>query len=191
VLARSAASAAGRGLGLSLSVLAARRRARAKVDPEPDAQSDNTSLNALPAAEYDAPGDELLQMSWGWLFGFRFAKIELTTPGISDADLPGGLLHVGSTGCSNQSGADAGMDFEKPPAIACLKQNRNKVRLSGYKLGESVIVADVAALFAQTDLSVTSDCHSSGDACPALFTNIGVNFADGKPLSSQTFYKLE
>jgi rubrerythrin len=52
LIVRSAATAA--GLGLSISISAAARKAHAKVDPKPDASADNTTLNALLAAEYDA-----------------------------------------------------------------------------------------------------------------------------------------
>jgi rubrerythrin len=41
-------------LSLSISSSAATRTARAKVDPQPDPKADNTTLNALLAAEYDA-----------------------------------------------------------------------------------------------------------------------------------------
>jgi rubrerythrin len=52
MLVRSAATAA--GLSLSISLSAATRTARAKVDPAPDAKNDNSTLNALLSAEYDA-----------------------------------------------------------------------------------------------------------------------------------------
>jgi uncharacterized repeat protein (TIGR04052 family) len=131
-------------------------------------------------------------LSWGWLLGFRWVKVELAGASDSDGDVPGGLLHLGSVGCTNAETSDGGVDdFEKPPTIACTKPNRNKVKLNDYKVGESVIVADVAKLFEQTDLSVDSSCHSVGEVCPKIFPNIGVNYADGKPLSTQTFYRLE
>jgi Ferritin-like domain len=52
MIVRSAAAAA--GLSLSISISAATRKAHALVDPKPDADKDNTTLNALLAAEYDA-----------------------------------------------------------------------------------------------------------------------------------------
>jgi len=52
MLVRSAATAA--GLSLSISLSAATRKAQAKVDPAPNPKNDNTTLNALLSAEYDA-----------------------------------------------------------------------------------------------------------------------------------------
>lgn len=52
MIVRSAAAAA--GLGLSISLSTAARKARAEVNPTPDANADNTTLNALLNAEYDA-----------------------------------------------------------------------------------------------------------------------------------------
>jgi hypothetical protein len=52
VLVRAAATAASLGLAVSLST--ATRRARAEVNPTPDPDADNTVLNALLSAEYDA-----------------------------------------------------------------------------------------------------------------------------------------
>lgn len=151
---------------------------------------------------HDDPLKTYASLSWGWLLGFRFAVIQVNAHvegGHADVDAgpgghsagPGGLLHVGSTGCSNSAASDGGVDWGAPPEIECLKQNRNKIKLSGYKVGESVIVADLAKLFEDTDLSVESMCHGSGDACPALFENFGVKLSDGKPLSSQSFFELD
>jgi bacterioferritin (cytochrome b1) len=52
MLVRAAAAAA--GLGLAASINAAARRASAKVEPAPNATTDNTILNQLLTAEYDA-----------------------------------------------------------------------------------------------------------------------------------------
>jgi rubrerythrin len=52
LLVRSAATAA--ALSLSMSMLAAARKAQAKIDPAPNPAADNTQLNALLAAEFDA-----------------------------------------------------------------------------------------------------------------------------------------
>jgi hypothetical protein len=49
----------------------------------------------------------------------------------------------------------------------------------------------LAKLFEKVDLSVESSCHGSGDACPALFESFGIKFSDGKPQSSQSFFKLD
>lgn len=52
VLVRAAATAA--SLGLAVAMSTATRRAQAQANPEPDPEADNTVLNALLTAEYDA-----------------------------------------------------------------------------------------------------------------------------------------
>lgn len=52
VLVRAAATAA--SLGLAVAMSTASRRAQAQENPEPDPEADNTVLNALLTAEYDA-----------------------------------------------------------------------------------------------------------------------------------------
>jgi uncharacterized repeat protein (TIGR04052 family) len=148
-------------------------------------------LNHADPTTHKDPLKTYAAMSWGWLLGFRFVIVEVASGADSDAEVPGGLVHLGSVGCTNEGAADGGVDFEKGPSIACTKPNRNKIKLTGYKVGESVIVADVSKLFEQTDLSISSDCHSSGEACTAIFPKLGVSYPEGVPLSTQSFYRLE
>jgi uncharacterized repeat protein (TIGR04052 family) len=145
-------------------------------------------------------------MTWGWLYGYKFIKAEVlqvlpvsdATDAGSDASadasapIPGaGLFHLGSTGCSNETVADAGDDFGAPPAMTCTYPNRNRVELLGFNAAEDVIVADVAELFASTDLTTISMCHSFGEACSGLFENSGVDFATGAALDSQSLFRAE
>jgi uncharacterized repeat protein (TIGR04052 family) len=142
------------------------------------------------------------EMTWGWLYGFKFIKAEvlqvaddpLADSGASDASVPvpgAGLVHLGSTGCSNLSSADAGEDFAAPPSLLCSNENRNRITLSGFAPTSSVILADLSALFADTDLTVVSMCHSTGEACPPVFESAGVDYATGTALSTQTLFRLE
>jgi len=43
----------------------------------------------------------------------------------------------------------------------------------------------------KVDLSVESSCHGGGDACTATYESFGIKFGDGKPLSTQSFFKLD
>jgi uncharacterized repeat protein (TIGR04052 family) len=140
-------------------------------------------------------------MTWGWLYGYKFLKVEVLqvlTPQLTDAGpdasapVPGaGLLHLGSTGCSNQVEADAGDDFAAPPTTACGSPNRNEIELTGFDPEANVIVADIAQLFSATDLTTASFCHSSGDPCPSLFESAGVDFDTGEALDVQTLFSVE
>ena len=107
----------------------------------PDSLDHADPLNA-PAPLQPAP------MSWGWLYGYKFIKAEVAATGTPTGDAaPGlGLFHLGSTDCTNAT--DGGTDdFTSGPLAACGQPNRNVVRLTGYTLGSSVIVADIGAIF--------------------------------------------
>lgn len=132
-------------------------------------------------------------MSWGWLFGYKFIKAEVaaTATPAGDAEPGLGLFHLGSTGCTNAT--DGGTDdFSSGPLATCTNPNRNVVRLMGYALGSSVIVADIGAIFQAVDLSVNNQCHSDGEPeCAPTFATAGVNLTSGAPLVTQAIHRLE
>lgn len=125
---------------------------------------------------------ELGSMSWGWLLGYRFLRAEMAP--VSEAGPVAGaaLLHLGSTACSGNPQAGT---------VVCANPNRNQVRLDGFDASSSTVVVDVGALFADTDLSQDSLCHSSGEPCESLFEKLGVDLATGAPLTTQSVFRLE
>jgi len=145
----------------------------------PDALNHSDPLTVPPPLQ-PAP------MTWGWLYGYKFIKAELAATGAPTGDAaPGyGLLHLGSVGCEmDGDGGDAG--------ISCSIPDRNEVRLTGYQLGSSIIVADIASIFQGTDLSQDNQCHSGGPACPPMFAAAGVDLTTGQSLATQAIYRLE
>lgn len=153
------------------------------------------SLNHADPTTVSDPLKTYANLSWGWLFGYRFLIGELVVAdGAAAGDVDAGepiasWLHLGSTECSNQSLEDGGVDFAQPP-ISCARANRNKIRLDNYKIAESVIVADLAGIFANSDVSVSQGCHGSGEACPPLWSGVGLD-QDGQALTTQRVYRLE
>ena len=126
---------------------------------------------------------ELGSMSWGWLLGYRFLRAELAAAGGTDAAAPGiGLLHLGSTACTGNPQAGS---------VVCSNPNRSDVALPGFDPASSVIVADIGALFANTDLTQDAQCHSSGDFCAGPFASAGVDAATGAALPAQTLFRVE
>jgi len=115
-------------------------------------------------------------MTWGWLLGFRFLRAELAGPtqGL-------GLLHAGSVACTGSP---------QEGTVTCANPNRSEVRLSGFDPEQSVIVADIGALFSGTDLSTESQCHSSGEVCAPMFERLGVDLDSGQPLETQSLFRL-
>lgn len=110
-------------------------------------------------------------MAWSWLAGFKFLKFELGS----------GLLHVGSTGCTGTP----------PDQMTCSRANRPEIELLDFDPHQQVIGADIAAAFASSDLSQSPSCHSTGESCPPLFQEVGLNFEDGKATKSQSVFSAE
>lgn len=112
-------------------------------------------------------------------------------PVVSDAmtPVPGvGIFHLGSTGCTNLFGSDAGASaFD----VECSKPAFNDIVLQAFNPESDLVLFDVARLFADTDLSTMSMCHGAGDACPSLFAAVGVDFETGSKLATQTAFGFE
>lgn len=139
------------------------------------------SINHADPALQPAPL-ELGSMSWSWLLGYRFLRAELA-PVDGDGPVPGGaLLHLGSTSCSGNPQAGT---------VDCGLANRSEVRLDEFDALTNSIVIDVAALFADTDLSQDALCHSTGAFCAAPFANLGIDFDSGAPSEGQTVFRVE
>lgn len=143
----------------------------------------------------------LTSMWWNWNFGYKFARIDLA-PAAGAAHSPHGdghhakqhaeefngfAFHLGSVGCQ--------MDATQAPVV-CSLPNRSEVILTDFDPTEDVIVADLAALMSQTNLSENQagtaiGCMSSpvdGD-CAGLMQNLGLPF-NGQPAGDQTFFRV-
>lgn len=139
------------------------------------------SQNHLDPATQPAPL-ELGSMSWGWLLGYRFLRAEMAPVGDGAPATGIGLLHLGSTACTGNPQAGT---------VVCSRPNRNEVQLTGFDAAASTIVADIAALFENTDLQAESLCHSTGELCAGPFVSAGVNLATGAALPEQTLFRVE
>jgi len=114
---------------------------------------------------------------------------ELVTARDAMAPMPGvGIFHLGSTGCTNQLGADAGANaFD----VECIKPAFNDIVLRAFNPESDLVLFDLARVFADTDLSTMSMCHGAGDACSSLFAAVGVDFETGARLATQTAFGFE
>lgn len=132
-----------------------------------------SSLNHLDPATTGGPF-QAGGMAWSWMMGFKFLSAEVRT---TDSTSQLGLFHLGSKACSNN-----GQGFE------CAKPNRAEVFLPNFKVGQDQVVADLGAIFANSDLSATRECHSSGDDCAPMFQQAGVSWETGAPLPQQSIF---
>jgi uncharacterized repeat protein (TIGR04052 family) len=143
-------------------------------------------LNHLDQSTQPAPLD-VTDLYWSWLSGYRFVVAEVARPvgsapepSADDADAGVeqgvGMMHIGSTACRKDQG--------------CTKKNRNLVRLSDFDPSRDVIVADLAGIFEDTDVTRDNTCHGADEACAAMFENFGVRYEDGESLDEQKVYKV-
>lgn len=138
-----------------------------------------TPVNHQDPAQLGAPL-EAGGMSWNWLKGFKFLNVEVQSVTASaEQEATTGKFHLGSTACSNN---DLTQDIE------CSKPNRGEVFLPNYRLGQDSVIADLGALFAQSDLSTNQVCHSGQDACAPMFAQVGVDWATGAPAAEQSMF---
>lgn len=111
-------------------------------------------------------------MYWAWATGRKFLRVDLA---VEDSTW---YVHLGSAICD----ADGPTT---PPATACGRPNRPQISLSSFDPDTSVLVLDVAALVAGSDLAVNTGapgCQSSPDDtadCTPLFATLGLSFATG------------
>ena len=131
------------------------------------------------------PPLQATDLTWGWLTGFKFFVAELRqTESDDDAGAPKGfgLLHIGSADCNGSP---------KDGSARCNRANRNDIRLEQFDAEKNVIVVDVGKVFANTDLSQDTQCHSDKDLCQGLFEQVGVNWVTGRGMDTQQVYRVE
>lgn len=113
-------------------------------------------------------------MFWVWQTGHKFAKIDIKGTSGSGSNWN---MHLGSTDCT-LSGND-------PIPTVCNKPNRPTYTFSNYNAGNDAIQLDVAALFANSDISkdtsgATGCMSGAQDAeCTHVFSKLGMNLATG------------
>jgi uncharacterized repeat protein (TIGR04052 family) len=152
-------------------------------------------LNHIDVATAAAPMN-VTAMSWSWLSGHKFLRID----GVGDADgvRNNYFLHLGSTGCTNGSGANGA-----PPDAACTYPNVAEVCLdyTALQAGQRII-ADPAAVLSESDLGYNTDGTAAGcmsgnsdPECAAIIPKLGLDFSyAGTTLPSegpQLFYVAE
>jgi len=109
-------------------------------------------------------------MYWSWNQGYKFLRIDT-----GDGKF---LFHLGSSGCD-------GATPSRPPTT-CSRPNLPTITLPSFNITHSVVVADIAALLADSNIDVNQPgtvpgCQSDADDqdCVPLFHNLGLNFPEG------------
>lgn len=154
------------------------------------------------------PPLNVLSMTWPWLVGRKFVRIDLNVPtgGVDKMGNPqfnAWNTHLGSQGCSN---ADNPMDNDPmmPPTMDCTRPQRPQIALDGFDPAANTIVLDIAALLQDNDVTINMagapGCQSfmnpmqTDSDCEALFPNYGMDWATGDcadDCSGQTIFSVE
>lgn len=121
-------------------------------------------------------------MTWGWLYGFKFIKVELQQVA-EGGPIGNGVFHLGSNGCSGNPGVGD---------VECSLPNRADVELAPFDWASQTVALDAGALFGDTNLALDSQCHSfQPDVCPPVFDRIGVDFDTGMPGPTQVAFFVQ
>lgn len=109
-------------------------------------------------------------MFWGWADGYKFFRVDGRTTG-----QPAGMrFHLGATACSGDP---------RVGTRVCANENNPEITISGLDVDHDTIVADIAGLFAASDLD-----HDAGGAagcmadpadpeCAAMMAAVGLGGA--------------
>ncbi|MEQ1784199.1 MAG: MbnP family copper-binding protein [Hyphomonadaceae bacterium] len=144
-------------------------------------------------------------LTWPWRVGYKFTTIDLETANkLSDGTPPakpqtgmsgmvgmnasGFSIHLGSTNCGAGSPTT-------PPTSPCENPNRPTYRLNTFNPKSQHVVLDLAALLANTDVTINAPGSASGcmsfvddDDCISIMSSFGLTFR-GKASAGQTFVK--
>lgn len=142
-------------------------------------------LNHLDTTTAPAPLN-IPAMWWNWQGGYKFVRIDLQTP---HGTTPGWFAHIGSTGCSSA-------DTNTPPAEPCSNPNIATIRLASFDPVRNFVVADIASLFATSDLdagvAMPPGCMAGIEDpdCVGFFAGFGLDLATGMMIDGleQSFF---
>ena len=124
----------------------------------------------------------LTGMFWSWQDGYKFLRVDTANDQLR--------IHVGSTGCV----------YGEPGEVSgCAHPNRAEIRLASFNVSGNTVVADLAALLADSDIATNqpatpAGCMSGPDDqdCAPMLRNLGLFFPEGLPnFVAQKFFRVE
>ena len=168
-------------------------------------------LNHRDAAIAPSPLN-LTSMWWNWQGGYKFLRVDIeneatamTRKQIDRSEMKEGemnhgemnhqgdsnqtfLIHLGSTGCQETAGGET---------YECNNPNRSDIVLEDFDPENNIVVADLASLVSQTDLTsnqpdTPAGCMSSPEDmdCQNIMQNLSLPFDDAAA-AEQTFFRVE
>jgi len=135
-----------------------------------------TDKDFVDLATAQAPLD-VTGMYWIWQFGYKFLKLDGSTPGAGSNPASPFFLHLGSSGCP-------GSNFELPPTGPCAFPNRVTYTLDNFTPSSSKVILDLDSVLSTSDLTTNTvdtapGCMSepADPECATLLPRLGVNDA--------------
>jgi len=129
-------------------------------------------------------------LSWPWRAGYKYTTIDIETGGGDKANAAGFSIHLGATDCGQGSP-------RTPPSEPCASQNRPTYSFDRFDAARNIVVFDLAALLAESDITVNmpqtaAGCMSSpaDNDCAALMSRLGLPFRD-KAAMPQAWVRVE
>lgn len=141
-------------------------------------------------------------LTWPWSIGYKFTTIDFDTKpagervmvpieGMDMAISASGFsVHLGSMECASSG-------IRVPPTVPCNLPNRPEYRFESFDPARNLLILDLAALLASTDVTVNAPDSASGcmsspmdDDCVGIMDRFGLVFR-GKPSAGQKFIRVE
>ncbi len=126
----------------------------------------------------------LSRMFWSWNAGYKAVRLDM-----SSNNFPTGwFVHLGSTGCTPTGSAST-------VPTSCTAPNRVTVTLNNFDVTRDVVVADIAALLADSNLDANgggpAGCMSgpTDPECSAVLAGFGLSIGGGSLPASQRFFR--
>lgn len=126
----------------------------------------------------------LSRMMWSWNSGHKFIRLDGRT-----GTGKNWVLHLGSTGCTPDATATT-------IPTTCAQRNAVVVSLTGFDPATDVIIADVAALYAASNLETNQEKTAAGCMsgptdrdCAPIFAALGLPFPE-TPVTPQRFFRV-
>ena len=139
-------------------------------------------------------------LTWPWQVGYKFTTIDFDTQppgerkmigeGNEKHSASGFSVHLGSTACASSG-------IRVPPKEPCANPNRPVYRFDSFDPAKELLVLDLGALLAATDVTVNMPESASGcmsfdgdDDCTDIMSRFGLGFR-GQPSPGQKFVRVE
>lgn len=127
----------------------------------------------------------LTALEWVWNVGHKFARLDFGSTGLPN----GFLVHLGSTGCTPNA-------TKTTVPTSCAQPNRVEVEMTNFDPARDLVIADLGALLADSNVDVNTPKTASGcmsfpgdPECAPIFAHFGLPYGENKSGTQDFFHK--